>query len=384
VLHILLGACVVYAGFCLLFVAVNAIRLPRLPRTAAGGLGNGPLLSIVVPARDEERSIEQALRSLLAQDYGPLEVIVVDDGSTDGTRAILAGFAGDPRLTVIDGAEPPPGWLGKPHALHQGARASKGELLLFVDADVIYAPDAARRAVAFLLARGVDFLALLPRAETRGFWENVLIANLECAIYFGPTFLIGARRPRWLAAGGGAGNLVRRSVYEAIGGHEALRDSVVDDVRLATTVKRAGYPVALALTDDLVSVRIYHGFREIWDGFTKNVAYVLNGPIGLLVAFWMIAWTVLSILPPAVLAAAALGAPISTLDVWRAAMAWGILVAARVALSLTLGKPLWSALTQPIMAAVWAGLLVRSAWRRFVRRSLTWRGRTFDARKAGF
>lgn len=390
-LHAVLGACVVYAVLCLVLVVANALRLPRLSRTptsagaAASRPGPLPLVSIVVPARDEEREIERAVASLLAQDYASFEVIVVDDRSEDRTGEILRRLAaGDARLKVLDGAEPPAGWLGKPHALFQGQRAARGELLLFVDADILYAPDALRRAVAFLESRGADFLALMPRAEAKGFWENVLLPNLECAIYFAPWFLVTARRPRWLAPGGGAGNLVRRRAYDAVGGHAALRASVVDDVRLATEVKRAGFPTELVIADDLVSVRIYRGFREVWNGFTKNVAYVLNGVMGAAVALWMLAWTILSILPPAVLVAAWAGASITPADVDRAALAWGVLVAARVVLAVVLRKPPWAALTQPLMAALWAGLLVRSAWRRFVRRSLVWRGREFDARDAGF
>lgn len=386
-LHILLAACVAYAAVCLVCVVLNFLLLPRLPPAEPASVGTAsgtPFLSIVVPARNEERAIEAALGTLLAQDYPAFEVVVVDDRSTDRTREILVRFAADPRLVVVDGAEPPPGWLGKPHALFQGARVAKGDLLLFVDADVLYAPDAAARAVTFLAARHADFVALLPRIEVKGFWESVLMPNLECAVFFGPAFLVTPRRPRWFAAGGGAGNLVRRSVYEAVGGHEALRASVVDDVRLATEVKSAGYPTEMVLADDLVAVRMYRGFREVWDGFTKNVAYVLNGFLGAVVGFWLVVWTVVSILPPVVLVAAGRGALVPPADLRLAAAGWALLLAARVCLAICLRKPPWAALTQPLMAAVWAGLLVRSAYRRFIRRSLVWRGREFDARKAGF
>lgn len=383
-LHILLGACVAYAGACLVLLALNLFLLPRLSRAAPAPGTVPPRLSIVVPARNEERAIEPSLRSLLTQDYPAFEVVVVDDRSTDRTREILGRFAGDTRLTVIEGSEPPAGWLGKPNALFQGAQAATGDLLLFVDADVVYAPETASRAVGVLERRRADFVALLPRVEVRGFWESVLMPNLECAVFFGPAFLVTARRPRWLAAGGGAGNLVKRAVYESVGGHENIRASVIDDVRLATEVKRAGYATEAVLADDLVSVRMYRGFREVWDGFTKNLAYVLTGALGVVVALWVVAWTGLSILPPAVIVAALLGAAIPPGDLQRAVLAWALLVAARAGLSLGLRKPLWPALTQPLMAAVWAGLLVRSAYRRFVRRTLVWRGREFDARNAGF
>lgn len=382
VLHILLAGCVAYAAACVVLLVVNYLVLPRLRPAVPSS--SAPFLSMVVPARNEERAIGPALQSLLDQDYPSFEVVVVDDRSTDRTREILSRITPHPRLVVVDGAEPPPGWLGKPHALFQGARIAKGELLLFVDADVHYEPDAVSRAVAFLDDRGADFVALLPRIETSGFWEPVLMANMECSVFFGPAFLVLFPRPRWFAAGGGAGNLVRRRAYEAVGGHETIRASVVDDVRLAMEVKRAGYRALAVLADRLVSVRMYRGFREVWDGFTKNTAYVLSGIGGLVVASWLLAWTALSILPPAVVLAALAGAPVRPADVRLAADAWAFMVLARVGLAAALRKPYWPALTQPLMAGVWAALLVRSIYRRFIRRSLVWRGREFDARKAGF
>src|SRR3984893_17238015 len=140
-------------------LVANLALMPRLSRVEPVR-GQAPLLSIVVPARNEERAVEAAVRSLLAQDYPSCEVIVVDDRSTDRTADILRALATDSRLRVVSGVEPPEGWLGKPHALFQGARAARGELLLFVDADVRYRSDAASRAVGELTGRGADFLVL--------------------------------------------------------------------------------------------------------------------------------------------------------------------------------------------------------------------------------
>lgn len=379
-------ACAVYSALCLVFVGVNFALVPRLSRESSGAPGEGavsPFLSIVVPARNEERGIGAAVRSMLAQDYPFLEVVVVNDRSTDRTAEILRAIA-DSRLRVIDGAEPPPGWLGKPHALAQGASAARGEILLFVDADVRYAPEAVRRAVVFLDTRRVDFVGLLPRLETASFWEHVLMPNLLCAVFFGPSFLVNARRPKWLAAGGGAGNLVRRRVYEAIGGHEPLRASVIDDVRLAVAVKRAGYPVRVVLADDLVAVRMYVGFREIWGGFTKNVAYAFGGAAGVAFLLFAVLWTAAGILPPLVVLAAAAGFAVSHTALAAAIAACAALLLARVVLAAASNERIWPALFHPVMVAVWAALLVRSLYQRMVRRSVVWRGRAFDARKAGF
>jgi len=383
-LHAALAASVGVAALGLAFVLLNLTLLPRLTREG-GAPGPRPAVSIVIPARNEERDVEAAVRSHLDQDYPDFEVIVVEDRSTDGTAGILARLArGQSRLTVVPGVDPPAGWLGKPHALAQGAAVARGDLLLFADADVRYDPCALREAVSYLEARGLDLLVLLPRVEMRGFWENVLMPYLLVAFFQAPGFLANRRRPRWIAAGGGAGNLVRRPVYDAVGGHAALRDSVVDDVRLDFAVKGAGHRFGVARAEHRVAVRMYRGFREVFDGFTKNVAYVYQGIAGVLLMAITVATLGAALLPPAALAAALLGAPIPARDLVLAAEGVTLALAARLALAGALSDPLWPALTHPIMAAVWSGILVRSLYRRFIRRRLTWRGRDFEARSARF
>ncbi|MGH9398877.1 MAG: glycosyltransferase, partial [Thermoanaerobaculia bacterium] len=277
-LHCVLVAAV-GMGALLLFVVlpVNFALTPRLsrprPRTA-----RAPRVSVVIPARDEERGIERAVRSHLLQDYANFEVVVVDDRSSDRTGEILAALAReDRRLTVLPGIDPPAGWLGKPHALHVAALAATGELLLFADADVVYDPRALGEAVAFLEASRADFAVLLPRMEAEGFWESVLMPYVLGAYFGGIGFLANMDRPRWAAAGGGAGNLIRRSAYDAVGGHAALKDSVIDDVHLALKTKRGGFRTRAVRAEDRVSVRMYRGLAGVVNGFTKNIAYALNG-----------------------------------------------------------------------------------------------------------
>ncbi|HEY6146923.1 MAG TPA: hypothetical protein VIZ69_04465, partial [Thermoanaerobaculia bacterium] len=158
----------------------------------------------------------------------------------------------------------------------------------------------------------------------------------------------------------------------------------IDDVRLAVEAKRAGFRVRALVATDRIAVRMYHGFREVWDGFTKNTAFALGGLTGVLVLLLAAASIVVSVVPPAAVMAAALGAPLPARDTALAAASWGLLVAARAALAIATREPLWAALTQPLMSVVWAGLLSRSIYHRFVLRSVLWRGRAFDARKADF
>jgi glycosyltransferase involved in cell wall biosynthesis len=333
-----------------------------------------PSVSVLIPARDEERRIGPTVRALLAQTYPALEVIVVNDRSTDATAAILGAFE-DPRLRVVQGEEPPPGWLGKPWALHQASRHARGELLLFVDADIHYEPEGVAAAVALIERAGVSMISLLPRIEMRGFWEHLLMPDLAMmAFSFLPLWLANRTRARVLAIGGGPGNLVARADYDAAGGHEALQDSVIDDVALARLVRRSGRRTQMVLADDLVSVRMYHGLRETIEGFTKNTFSVFGRSYAAL--FVVIVLSAILHLLPYLLAFA--GNPIAIATVV-------VLTLTRVVLFSALRYRLDNALLgHPAMILVWAYIFLRSAWITGVRRELLWRGRRYDASRTRF
>ncbi|MDE3154840.1 MAG: glycosyltransferase [Acidobacteriota bacterium] len=369
-------------GLLLLFL--TAALVPRLRSQGPGDPHPWPRVSIIVPARDEARSIEAAVRSHLAQDYPDWEVIVVDDQSSDGTGAILDRLAQtDSRLRVIHNRLLPAGWLGKPHALQLGADAATGELLLFVDADVRYEPGLLRAAVDWLQRSRSDFLSLLPRVEMTGFWESVLMPFVPGAFYTGLGLLANVDAVPWMAAGGGPGNLIRREVYRAIGGHAALASSVIDDVRLALLTKQAGHRCRIVRAEDVVALRMYHGFREVFDGFTKNVSHVYYGATGLALFGLTLAFLTAQALPPAVLLAA--GAfPVPARDVALAAASVAAALAGRVVLQRLLRAPLWAALTYPLQAVVWAAITARSFYWRLVRNEVVWRGRRYDTGQARF
>jgi hypothetical protein len=245
-------------------------RLRQLRQVEALPADRLPTLSVVVSALDEAGTIEPALASLLALDYPRLEVIAIDDRSTDGTGAVLERVAArDPRLRVLRVEALPSGWLGKTHALHLGAQHARGELLLFTDADVLFERAALRRAASHSLREGIDHLVVLAELPVRGHLLAALLLDFH-AFFF-------AAQPPWrldtsrrVSVGMGAFNLVRAEAYRAIGGHEALRLDVLDDLMLGKRLKRAGFRQALLLGRGAVSVEWYPGTGALARGLEKN------------------------------------------------------------------------------------------------------------------
>ena len=351
------------------------VNLTLIPKLRAGApLAKEPLVSVIIPARDEAHIIERTVRAFLAQTYAKLEVIVVNDRSTDGTGDIVRAIHDD-RLTVINGVEPHAGWMGKPWALHQGSRAARGELLLFVDADLIYAPPALAAAVAYLQAHALALLSLFPHLEMHGFGEIASMPMMPMVFHtFMPTWLSNRTRFARLAIGGGTGNLVLRENYDRSGGHEELRDAVVDDIALARLIRRHGGRTEIVRAEDLVSLRMYRGLREVIDGFTKNTFSALgrNYVAGFLVVAGCIVFHVL----PYALALTGDRISIATIV---------IISVTRVILFRALRYRLDAAVfLHPVMAAIWTWIFIRSIWLTGIRRKLLWRGRTYDARETRF
>jgi len=365
---------VVLAAWVLALIR-TVVNLALIPRLHAGMRpASAPLVSVIIPARDEAHIIERTVRAFLAQTYANLEVIVVNDRSTDGTGDIVRSIHDD-RLTVIDGVEPPAGWLGKPWALHQGSRAARGELLLFVDADLIYEPAALAAAVAYQQSQCVALLSLFPYLEMRGFGEYASMPMMTMVFFtFIPTWISNRTRFARLAIGGGTGNLVTREVYDSSGGHEALSDAVVDDIALARQIRRSGWKTATIRADDLVSLRMYHGLREVIDGFTKNTFSALGR--NYVAGFLVVAGCVMFHMLPYVLAVT--GDRISIITIV-------IISLTRIILFRSLRYRLDAAIfLHPVMASIWTWIFLRSIWLTGIRRKVIWRGRTYDARHTRF
>ena len=249
-----------------------------------------PLVSIIVPARNESRQIERCVRSLLAQDYPNFNVIVVDDRSEDDTRAIVAHIAAeDPRVRSIEGEPLPSDWVGKPWALYQGARRAGGDWLLFTDADTIHAPGALSAAVGYARAHKLDVLSVLTEQIMVTPAEWILLPSILWTIAFAIGSLKAINDPaRENALFNGQYILVSRRAYDGIGGHEAVRNEIAEDLELARRFKDDGrFHTALVNGDGLVRVRMYHSFHELWQGFVKNF-WVGGREQGVLAAFGIV------------------------------------------------------------------------------------------------
>jgi chlorobactene glucosyltransferase len=241
---------------------------------ASPALADGPLVSIVVGARDEaDRLLRESIGSFLAQTYANLEVIVVDDQSTDATPAILAELAAaDPRLRIVHGRPIEPGWVGKQWAVGQGAAVARGEWLLTTDADVLFAPEAVGVGLATARARGADFLALVPSVTRADLGVNIVApAGLwVIMMQYPPTVTNDPRDPRAMAVG--AYLLYRRAALETVGGHAAIAGCNAEDVSLARTFKRHGFATEVADGSPLVYTPMYHSLPEMWRGSGRNAA----------------------------------------------------------------------------------------------------------------
>ncbi len=346
---------------------IGMSRLPWLSDAPLLASDGALLISVIFAARDEAEKLPAAIQTLLAQDYPRFEIVAVNDRSQDRTPAILHEFErANQNLKVIDIAELPPGWLGKPHALVAGFEQSRGEWLVFTDADVHFAPDVLRRALALAQERHWDHLSLLASVEMRGFWEITAIS------YFGLGFVFG--NEPWLASnprsgryvGVGAFQLVRRTAYEKSGGHRRLRMDVIEDMKLGKLMKMAGGRSGVAVAQDMVRVRWHSGVRNVIRGVTKNMFAACHYNALFAVAAILLP-LIMSVLPFIGLAFASgwarvfAGIAVGAAVLIHSAMIWS-----------TDASPLYG-LTHPIGALLFCWMLARSAIATLWRGGVVWR-----------
>jgi chlorobactene glucosyltransferase len=346
---------------------------------------DAPLVSILVPARNEQdRVLEDCMRSILSQDYGRFEVIAVNDRSTDRTGAILATLAqSDERLRVIEGEQLPPGWLGKPYAMQQALKHARGEWILATDADMIFEPMVLRTALERTLEAEADALTLIPRFETGSFWERVVIPTWEWVfLMFTVFYRINDPKSERAAAIGGF-FLIRRTVLDRAGGYEALKDEVMEDVRLADRIKRAGARLLIDHAPSLIRTRMYRTFREMWECSTKNWFSGMNFSLSLALSS-VVSMYLGAVAPPLIALAAVIafasGIDLSSLFI-PAVLAWVFQVLVLSVMSRRSGVSPFYALTAPLGLGLIYAMLLDSSIRITTGRGVTWKGRQIYERR---
>lgn len=348
------------------FFGVRSIRhLHTVPATVPSP---APKVSIVIPARNEEKRIEEALRSILAQDYQPLEFILVDDRSEDRTGEILDRMAAaDPRLQVVHVTALPPGWMGKNHALHLGAHRAAGEILLFTDADIVMDPTTLRRSVAYFLEQNLDHLTAAPWVRMPGLLLESFVGTfaLFFALFTRPWKIKDPKSTKHL--GIGAFNLVRASVYKALGGHAPIALRPDDDLKLGKLFKKNGHRQEFVYAKELVQVQWYDSVRELIHGLEKNSFAGLEYKVGAVVAS-VTAVVILHLWPwvavfvtegPTRWLNAAVVAIILLLCWWNAPLA---------------GVRRWLGIFYPVATALFAYIIVRSTVLTLSQGGVRWRG----------
>ena len=356
------------------------VQTPRVHPPA-----RGPLISVIVPARNEEKNIQRCVEALLAQDYPNFQVLVLDDRSTDSTPAILAGFSAcDSRLVILAGRELPAGWAGKPHALHQAAASATGEWLLFLDADTYLHPNALSAALVSAQKTGADLYTVMTEQILGSFWEKTVMPLVFTALSvgFSPRKVNDPKSHDAIA--NGQFIFIRRAAYDAIGGHEAVKNQIVEDKALAEKVKWSGQRLVIADGRGIARTRMYTDLPSMWEGWTKNIylglsdhpALLLLGAFGALLALMaalvLPAWPIFGILWYA-----NGGAWMAFAVTLEALLVWAYIILARMKINHPMGISRWYAFTTPLGAGVFAAMMLTSAWKVLSGQGVTWKGRNY-------
>jgi len=343
-------------------------------------------VSVCIPARNEAHNIHEAVAAVLASRWRNLELIVVDDRSTDGTaQACIEAGAGDPRLRVLSGDKPPEQWAGKPWACLQAAKLATGEVLVFVDADVRIDSMTVQAVVETIQGDQLDFVSLFGSWRLVSFWERVVIPTVGWLIR-GAVDLNRANDPESSDAfANGQLIAMRRGPYMQMGGHAAVFNQVLEDVRLAQIVKSGGYRVGLFVAPWAFSVRLYRGLSEIISGYAKNLYEGMGRR--LFVGLLAIGFIGVGTLLPYVLVIAgtslSIASPSGDFGPWWLAPMIAVCIAQwlfRFLLERRDGRSGWIAWAHPLGNLVLVVILIRSVFSS----SVKWKGRRFKAGQAGY
>jgi chlorobactene glucosyltransferase len=346
---------------------------------------NAPLISVCVPARNEERNIRACVEAILTQDYPNFEVIVLEDRSTDATGEILRSLATqNDKLKVINGSDLPKGWAGKPHALFQASKAARGEWLCFVDADTFLSPTTLSSCYAKAIETDADMFTIMTFQIMGSFWEKVVmpIVMTALSVGFSPRKVNDPKSKDAIA--NGQFILIKRSVYDAIGGHESVKDQIVEDKAISEQVKWNGYRLIVANGYSIAKTRMYTSLPEMWEGWTKNIylglsdrpSLMLLGAFGafilLVVALFLPLWPLFGLfwyLQG--------GSWLALVVIFESLILWAIVIYVRARVAIGMGISAWYAFTLSLGAAVFAAMMITSTWKVISGKGVTWKGRIY-------
>jgi chlorobactene glucosyltransferase len=260
----------------LLIVLWNLIIFRKIKIESSQSVGvasKHPFISVLVPARNEEANIEECLRTLLKQDYPNYELIVLNDNSNDNTGEILKNLKTQhPTLKILQGKSLPEGWTGKTYACKQLADKAKGEWLLFTDSDTRHYPNSIKTAVKTAITKKADMLTLFPKIIMKTLPEKIIMPMLLFTVFtLLPLYFVSKKGFTKFSMSMGPYMLFKRSAYDKIGGHGSVKSALVEDVWLARKIKENGFTLVIADGKDAAELRMYKGFKEIWNGFSKNI-----------------------------------------------------------------------------------------------------------------
>jgi len=349
---------------------------------------SAPLISVCIPARNEENNIRYCVESVLAQDYPNLEVVVLDDRSTDGTLTQLREIASrDFRLLPINGSDLPADWAGKPHALFQASAVARGEWLCFVDADTFLKPNALSACYAKAIESNADLFTTMNQQILGSWWEKVVMPLVMTALSvgFSPRKVNDPNRRD--AVANGQFIFIKRAVYDAIGGHERVKDQIVEDKAIAELVKWGGYRLIVADGSPMINTRMYTSLETMWEGWTKNIYLGLRDNPSMLIlgAFGATLAVIAALFLPVWPVLGALwyfknGGWLALVVIVQAFTVWSYLIYLRVRVGYRLNISAWYALTTPLGAGVFAAMMIASAWKVISGQGVTWRGRTYHTK----
>jgi chlorobactene glucosyltransferase len=350
---------------------INALTFPRL-HTAK--VENAPLVSVLIPARNEAAVIAGTIRAWLEQDYPNFEVILMDDNSSDRTAQLASDAAeGDPRLRVLSGKELPAGWKGKTWACHQLSQVAKGDFFVFTDADVDWSPTALSALMACMVREQADMYTVWPTQVTKSWSERLVVSQMALVVLaYLPVLAVHFIPWPVFSAANGQCIVLKKESYEKLGGHENVRTAIVEDMAFASQAKRHQLRLRMADGAGLISTRMYHNWITVRDGFAKNILAGHANSLPFLFFSMLFHWS-LFLFPWLVLFAAMAG----QFD-WMPALVMvtlGVLIRALTA-SITRQRVLDSVL-QPISVILLTIISFRAIYWHF-HGGPQWKGRAYD------